>query len=361
MLPDCAIIAVVVVVALATNLIVAVGVGIAMAVFLFLLGVSKHVIRRSYGGDLVHSHVQRDPHAMGLLDRFGGKIRVIELDGALFFGSCGQLEKEVEQLVEEGAECILLDFKRVGDLDSTGAAALKRIQARLKQQGIKLLLSYVPRERRDPGIREIFTGKDRRHHAYVRWTWLKLRDMGAIGEIGEENIFPDTEMALSHCENLLLQAVEETELAEEVPHDPPTLLQGLSASDIRKLGRYCTRMKHDKGSAVFSQGDKGDAVYFLVRGEVSVVIDLEDAEYKKRLHTILPGTIFGEMAVLDGLDRSATVLALEDSVTYRMDLAAVKRLKEEEPGLSLKLYSNLCRVFSDRLRNANMMINELER
>ena len=56
---------------------------------------------------------------MSVLAEYGGKIAVFELEGALFFGTAEKLAHEIEATVEQGVNYVILDLRRLTDIDST--------------------------------------------------------------------------------------------------------------------------------------------------------------------------------------------------------------------------------------------------
>ncbi|HKC23461.1 MAG TPA: cyclic nucleotide-binding domain-containing protein [Thermoanaerobaculia bacterium] len=86
----------------------------------------------------------------------------------------------------------------------------------------------------------------------------------------------------------------------------------------RELGRVAGATKevvHSAGSTIFSEGDAGDALYLVVSGDVEVVRGGE------RLRVLKSADYFGELAVLTGEPRGATVRALTDCLLLRLERA----------------------------------------
>jgi len=115
--------------------VVGVGVGVVIAVLFFLVRMSRSVVRRSYHGDTVRSRRARHPKLMDLLAERGRQIAVFELEGPIFFGTAEGLAGRVEAVAKAGARYVILDLKRVNELDSTGARILLQIHERLRKQG----------------------------------------------------------------------------------------------------------------------------------------------------------------------------------------------------------------------------------
>jgi CRP/FNR family transcriptional regulator, cyclic AMP receptor protein len=91
-----------------------------------------------------------------------------------------------------------------------------------------------------------------------------------------------------------------------------SIFSKLSQADIEELTKLRTARKYAPNTAVFFQGDPSDSLYILLKGSVKVVQASEDGR-EKILDILGPGEIFGELAMLDGHPRSATVTTCEST------------------------------------------------
>lgn len=128
------------------------------------------------------------------------------------------------------------------------------------------------------------------------------------------------------------------------------------ASDLVKKEQYT------KGSLVFSQGDTGDAAFIVESGSIGILKILDNGE-KVHLATLGQGELFGEMAVIDGSNRMAAAVALENSTVVKVPRDAIDaKLQQYDPfmrALIEILISNLRgvhRAYMKRPRTAKEMI-----
>ena len=103
-----------------------------------------------------------------------------------------------------------------------------------------------------------------------------------------------------------------------------------------------------KGVRVFHEGDTSDACYVVRSGDLRVTREHSDGR-AIALATLGPGDIFGELAMLDGGTRSASVETLADSELLALPARDVRRLLAEHPEIAVKLVVALTR----RLRETN--------
>lgn len=100
--------------------------------------------------------------------------------------------------------------------------------------------------------------------------------------------------------------------------------QGLGAAAIADIVRLMHARDVMRGATIVRQGEPGDAMYFIVSGEVRVELAPEPV-------LLGPGRFFGEMALLFGTPRSATVLATKPSVLLALDIADFRELAGRRP------------------------------
>jgi predicted acylesterase/phospholipase RssA/CRP-like cAMP-binding protein len=105
------------------------------------------------------------------------------------------------------------------------------------------------------------------------------------------------------------------------------------------------------GQWLFRQGDRGEALYFLVRGRLQVWVEPEagDTGREPRLMgEVLSGETVGEVSLLSDEPRSASIRAIRDSLLIRIDRADFNRLAEKHPSLVMRLASNIANLLQKR-------------
>lgn len=358
-LAELGVVLVVVAAAVTLGLVAALAVGILIAVVVMIARLSRSLIRRVYRGAHVHSRRQRDRRGMETLAQQGNKIAVLELEGPIFFNSADQLETETDRLVADGARYVILDMKRVTEIDATGARTLENLYRRVSGAGVFVAFGYLMREKRRG--RSDFSGEERRQHSRIRKVWLTLEQLGVLRTIGTDHVFPDTDAALGECENRILGGDGHGGMRDMLERRALAgVFRGFEARDIRILRRKSKRLNWQRGEAIFAEGDHGKAVYLLTKGRADVLIRVPGGERGKRVDTLSPGSVFGEMAVLDEKPRAAGIVAATEAAGYCIKAKDFAALKREHPQIALKILSNLCLIMSGRVRTANRMIAELE-
>ncbi len=129
------------------------------------------------------------------------------------------------------------------------------------------------------------------------------------------------------------------------------LFSELSREDLDAISRVAVPRSYPKGVRVFHEGDHSDACYIVRSGDLRVTREHPDGR-AIALATLGTGDIFGELAMLDGEARSASVEALSESELLALPAADVRRLLHGSSEITVKLVVALTR----RLREANERI-----
>ena len=106
----------------------------------------------------------------------------------------------------------------------------------------------------------------------------------------------------------------------------------------------------EKGEVIFRQGDSGDCMYVIQRGEVEALAESDGAEI--RLRTMGPNDFFGEMALFKKEVRSATIRATKPTHVLTIDRKNFLGGIHEDPSLAFRIVqtmSHRIRDLTDRL------------
>lgn len=143
------------------------------------------------------------------------------------------------------------------------------------------------------------------------------------------------------------ESVTAAELLARVP-----LLADLEAGELERIAQVAIPRSFPKGARVFHEGDRSDACYVIRDGEVRVTREHSDGR-AIALATLGPGELVGELAMLDGCVRSASVEALTDIELLAVSAADMRGLMERNAEITTKLVIAL----AQRLRETNERIS----
>jgi anion transporter len=136
------------------------------------------------------------------------------------------------------------------------------------------------------------------------------------------------------------------DVAETIKSIP--IFSGLLREDIAKILGRMEEVTVSAGTPVFSQGDQGDAFYLIQSGTVQVVLGTA-AGRSETIAVLGPQDWFGEMALLSGEPRSATIIAVKEATLWKLGREAWDDLIEKHPTWLLQF----CATLSKRLSHAD--------
>jgi CRP-like cAMP-binding protein len=131
------------------------------------------------------------------------------------------------------------------------------------------------------------------------------------------------------------------------------LFRGLPDGTIQRAAALAVPHNYEKGEVIFSQGDRGNALYGVASGRVRISA-LGAGGQEVFLSIMEPGDTFGEIAVMDGLPRTAGATALDATRLLVIGRRAFLKLLEQEPRLAIELLRLLC----TRLRWISELVEE---
>ena len=330
---------IVVVVALATiftNFAAALAIGLVLSMSLFIASLHHTLVRAIVDGNSRPSRRVWGPAELPGVARARARIRIVELEGALFFGSADRLCVLAERLARD-ADCIVLDFARVSTVDATGAFLLDQLERRLAARGVRLLLAGVSVDGRNGAAM----------FAY-----------GAFADRTPRPWFPDVDRAVEHVERASVASAGASP-ATEIPVRDLSLCAGLGDADLDALAHALERHALAAGAVLFHEGDAGDRLYMVARGLVTITIRRFGGD-ESRIVTMAPGAVVGEAAFLDGGPRAGTATVVEPAVVYVLTRAAFAAIERDAPQVAAQLYANLARQLSQRLRVTTDNLRRLE-
>ena len=113
------------------------------------------------------------------------------------------------------------------------------------------------------------------------------------------------------------------------------IFSGIDPKRLRLLAFMSESLTYRAGELLFDQGDEGDSAFVVIDGSASVLINIGGE--KKEVAVIGSKQIFGEMAVLCDIPRTAAIGAKSDLEVLRIDREAFLKLLTEFPEVSLQV------------------------
>lgn len=274
-------------------------------------------VRRMIARSAWPSKVERGDAQASFLRSVGDRLRIVELQGVLFFGSATRLMQRLEALLQEtgGTERLLFDFHHVRWIDSSAAQSLGRLFKQACRQGVAVELSHLS----EPTRSALLAG-------------------GCLGA-GGPVVHADIDAAVGAWDDDALARADvfdgslEDWLAKALP--PDVALADLLA--------WFEPLALARGEVLFTQGQMSDALYLVRSGRLGAYVLAQGQEMLVR--TVHAGSAIGEMGLFRAIPRSATIRAEQPSEVLQLRRERLEALQREQPELAAVLY----RVFLQQL------------
>src|SRR2546423_2982193 len=142
---------------------------------------------------------------------------------------------------------------------------------------------------------------------------------------------------MAHNQPVAVKEESAVDLLGQVP-----LFAELEHDELERFSRVAVPRSFPSGTRVFHEGDQSDACYIVRSGSFRVTREHPDGR-AITLANLGRGDIFGELAMLDGEVRSASVEALDDGELLALPGADVRALLSRHPEITVKLIAALVR------------------
>lgn len=299
---------------------------------------SRSVIRAQRSLAVMSSKRMRSERERAALDAAGTHTRLYDLQGDLGFAAT---EVVVRRLVDasDTLESAIIDLKRVTYIEESVASLFADLVERFAAVNKSIVFVH---------------GEE--HARFVRLLQERLSAAEAAPSL---RLFPDADRALEWCEGRVLDAQPDM----RAPEVGLTLAQhgfcrDLDASALAYLEGVLQWRQFPRGALIVRKGEAADTLYLLMRGEVSVIVELPGGR-TKRLSTLAAGMTFGELAVINRGFRSADVHADTDVECYALSTAAFDELGEIRPLIKMTLLENLLRHVTRMVTRLNVEVASL--
>jgi glutaminase len=297
---------------------------------------AQTTVRARYTLATKRSKRRRSAAENRLLDERGASVEVFELQGDLRFATLEPVLRELDR-ADEGVRFAVLDFKRVVHVDEAATRMLAKAVGSAAGRDRRVVLTRV---RRGEMLASFGSMLDPRHAQSVIFQ-------------------PQLDAGLEWCERALLAAGGVVAPAPPLPNlAEHRWCSGVRPADLVYLQAFMDQRSYEAGTLIVQRGDAADRLFFLLRGEVSVV--LAQAGGHQRLSTLTAGMGFGELAAFAGGVRSADVRADTAVECWILHRDALARVERERPALALLVMRNLLLSTIEAVRRLTADVAALE-
>ena len=305
-------------------------------------------IKHSFASNTHFSNKERSLEQIAELRKRGNMGRALVLQGYIFFGTSSTIVDECRELIEKKeAKHLLLDFRTVQGIDASAVLSFTKLEQICQRNGTKLLFSGLR-----PEVEDVLK----------QTRFLPSKSI---------KVYSDLDRGLEWIEDTILGVVAGAVFTTPTGDTQVMMTAAVAEMDLRRilsahfkrealdvLISYCETLKLKEGTVLFHQGDAADSLYFVERGELSVLLRIGAAQ-PKRLRTFGPGTVVGEMGLYGKQPRSADVVTDMNCRVRRFSAENIARMESEHPDVAIQFHSFVIKLLSARLIAANEEIRAL--
>lgn len=278
----------------------------------------------------ISSRRSRQPHEQQILDERHSDIRVLELVGAMNFGTIDYVSRKLTS-EPPNAPLLIIDLRRVPDITAAGAELIGETLTALGNAGVTTILS---------GFEE----------TSAVWAAISAR----TADPRRLRRFALLDDAIEWAEDQVIYRFGGfTDVKESAHLGEQALLAELDADEIAAIVKLSTTRHYTAGQRIVAAGAPANSLFFLQSGMVSVKLPSG-----VRLASLGPGMEFGEMAILER-SRSADVFADTPVVCLELPVDGFADYRRLHPETSLKIMRNLAAILARRLVLANAKVDLL--
>ena len=305
-----------------------VGFGVVCAMALFIMKSGQSLVREEITLRRKRSTLQRSALARAVLDTRGDEVSFIELGGALFFGSADALIRAATPRVRQRG-VLIVSLEHTGDIDSSGAVALCDVARACRNAHCQFWLAGAGTIERNRPV---------------------LAAAGLFELIRSGQLSDSADHALERAERHLLDDAGEATRHVSQPLAKAGIFRGLQGADLELVRGFMEERRLAQGETLFAKGDPVDGLYIINAGQIGIRV--EDAHgVNRRIAAFTPGTMIGEIAFVEGGDRSAQAVAEEESVLWLLKREHLPAIEAGNPKIVHILFANIAREIAARLRS----------
>lgn len=287
-------------------------------------------LRATYGRDVVSSRYRRLADEEDALREHGRGIQIVELQGRLDFAAMELLSRHVVEILPEADE-LLVDFRRVPSCSPEATDLLLGLIASCRSARVRVALVAVPEGELDP-----------------------LRQASSRQQDTPIAFFHDLEGALEAAEDRLLSRHGFDRQVDGIDLADAAICAGLDTDDLAALASVTRERCYAAGETLARPGDPTVSAWVVLGGVLTVsAADGPPGSPGRRLRSVGPGSILGEMALLSGAPRSAWIQSETPVRVREIGPDGLVEFTELRPFGAARLLRNICGILGGWLRDAD--------
>ena len=349
--------------------------GIVIASIIFTITYSRTpIFKHELSGADYPSNRARTFQQRRYLSANGDKIRILWLQGYLFFGTATQLAEYVQQLIDargETLQFLILDFYHVSGVDTSALTSFTKLQRLAQEHNIQLLytsllpelLAQFKQEKIVSDQSEVQIDSTPVVEDPVDLLKIDISRTETNAQETDQSeqrlhppsqrLFKDLDHGVEWCEEQLL---ESTLMYRQRFFPLAMQLDELfsSTEQVTAFMGYLERSRAKSEETLISVGQPSTTIYILEHGQVSIFTQLPNGQ-KRRVSTLGSGAIFGDWSV----PANGYVVTDQRCQLYTLSDTALERMEADEPALAVIFFRFIAQHTGEHLLQINTTIDRL--
>ncbi len=139
------------------------------------------------------------------------------------------------------------------------------------------------------------------------------------------------------------------------------MFRDMTRQEVDIFAQYVQAYSAPKGAEVLYEGDRESYMFIVAEGKLDIMKHTGGYEEKKKIATVRAGKTIGEMALLDGLPHSATVVVIDPAILLLVTKNKFEQFMGDQPEVALKVVRKMATLMSLRLRQTSgVLIDHLK-
>lgn len=337
-LVDYLIVVTILIIIIFVGIIPGIGAGILISIGIFLINYSKiNNIKYTLSGDAVPFAKLYEPAAQNLLLKNGNQIFYYKLQNYLFFGNANYLFEDFKRIAQKSEELkySIYSFQHVSGMDSSAVYNFGKIIEAAKKKNILIIF------------------------ADLNQSIFKLMKKTHIFSQINSNcfFFENSNNALEWCEDDLLKKLNFVSLKKMPLKDQ--LFRFLEEENLdSRIIKFFERLDLKESQYLIHQGEFSNDLFYIESGELAIVHELKN-RLPLHLRTIGAGNLVGEIALFIKSNRSASVIAKQNSILMKLTRENLIKMNQQDPHLSIAFHSFTIHILAERIIHANKQVSIL--
>lgn len=136
------------------------------------------------------------------------------------------------------------------------------------------------------------------------------------------------------------------------------IFDGLNKDELQDLAKICHEKRFWKDDIVIKQGEVDESMNILIEGELRTEVEIPGFKESISVHNLQPNDVFGELAFIARIPRSATVRCISTATVLSLERTKFDKLYQKSPNIERIVMKNLAILLAERLKDTTIQMRD---